>query len=145
MKVNPLLNLFKRHNGNNLLFLDYDGVFLCLHQEVKPYVERIERLCREFELKVVISSSWREYYPQCLDVLREAGFTQEVIGRTSLEGYDRNKQIFDYIKKHGFHKLLILDDMPLWFFCGYHVQTDFERGFDDEAYALARRILLKQK
>ena len=145
MIANPLLKLYKRQKSDNLLFLDYDGVFICMHQEIKSYVQRIERICQEFDLKVVISSSWREYYPQCLDILWEAGFNGKVIGRTTLEGYDRNKQIYEYIKGHGFNKLLILDDMPLWFFHGYHVKTDFEKGFDDEAYELARHILLKQK
>ena len=144
MKLNWLL-LFKRKNADNLLFLDYDGVLICPDEEIEDYVKRLERLCKKYNLKVVISSSWREYYPECLKMLYDGGFSGKVIGHTSLEGYDRNKQILSFIIKHHFNKLLILDDMPLWLFKKYHVQTDFRKGFDDEAYLKACEILDKQK
>ena len=53
MKLNWLL-LFKRKNADNLLFLDYDGVLICPDEEIEDYVKRLERLCKKYNLKVVI-------------------------------------------------------------------------------------------
>ncbi|MCI5774824.1 MAG: HAD domain-containing protein [Erysipelotrichaceae bacterium] len=140
-----LLRLAKRAKGDNYLFLDFDGVIITAKQEIKEHVALVDRLCKTHDLKVVISSSWREYLPECTKVLREAGFEGEIAGATDLLGDDRNKQILRYLRKHQYHKFVILDDLLLRELVDFQVKTDYRVGFDEQAYMQACAILLKQK
>ena len=103
------LNKIKRDNfnkniKNNLLFLDFDGVInipifnfsLFTNKELEDLynkanpdrIKNLNKLCKMFNLNIVISSSWRisglEY---CIDYLLKSGLDPSIniVGMTKLE------------------------------------------------------------
>lgn len=139
-----ILQLKRQWNSEfHLLFLDFDGVFIVPKKEKKEFLERIAKLCKSYHLKVVITSTHRFNMNKCEQLLSSYGIN--VIGRTELEGNDRNEQIYNYLKAHPFHHFVILDDMFLAQFQDYAVHCDFFTGFDETAYQKAVEILENQK
>ena len=134
----------------NILFLDYDGVINTdlYNYGQEPFnqtcMKNVEKLCREYDLKIVVTSSWREYrdYPE---YLRKSGLSEEIeiLGCTEILHMFREDEIKDYLKKHIYiHKFVILDDIKdLGDLEPYHVCTEFEKGFDEEKYQEAKKIL----
>lgn len=135
----------KKWNSNvNLLFLDFDGVFLVPEKDEKEFLERIKELCEKYQLSIVISSSWRRNMSECEDILKEVGLQHRLLGRTSLEGFDRNEQILEYLGSHPFNRFVILDDMYLELFEKQSVKTEFKDGFTDVKLKEAREKLESQ-
>lgn len=126
----------------NLLFLDFDGVFIIPKKDKKEYLERIAQLCNAYKLQTVVTSTHRIDMDKCKHTLTPYGI--HVIGKTELTGTDRNEQIFHYLKAHPFQHFVILDDMFLVQFQDYAVQCDFYTGFDETAYQAAADILNRQ-
>ncbi len=126
----------------HLLFLDFDGVFIIPRKEKKEFLERIAKLSQTYYLKTVITSTHRFDMNKCEQLLSAYGI--HVIGRTELEGNDRNEQIYNYLKTHPFHHFVILDDLFLPQFQDYAVHCDFFTGFDETAYQKAVKILEQQ-
>lgn len=139
----------------NILFLDYDGV-VALDFDIEAFrsvfdrrcLENVNRLCREFDLKIVVSSSWRNE-SDYQDMLRDNGLGPdiEILGKTPELYIGREKEILAYLKEHiNIDRFIILDDTPLTELKAYHVQTSFsEGGFNDEKYEEARRLLKRQR
>ncbi len=134
----------------NILFLDYDGV---INTDLYNYGQEpfnqacmmnVEKLCKEYDLKIVVTSSWREYndYPE---YLRKSGLSEEIEirGCTEILHMFREDEIKDYLKNHIYiHKFVILDDIKdLGDLEQYHVCTEFDKGFDEEKYLEAKKIL----
>ena len=132
----------KWNTDTNLIFLDFDGVFIIPRKDKKEYLERISLLCRTYQLKAVITSTWRFNMDRCEELLKP--YDIDIHGRTEMEGNDRNLQIMNYLKTHPFHHILILDDMFLVKFQDYAVHTDFYTGFDEFSYLKAVQILERQ-
>ena len=152
---------------HRVLFLDFDGVVNVPYEYGTPefdaamaqgvydffrpeIVERLDRLIHEFDLHVVISSSWRYSGMEfCQNSLRNAGFSEDVIieDLTVLsEGMPpRYLEILEYLEDHPrISEILILDDIPMHGLSDYAVQTVFEDGYDEAADQKARAILNRQ-
>ena len=152
---------------HRVLFLDFDGVVNVPYEYGTPefdaamaqgvydffrpeIVERLDKLIHEFDLHVVISSSWRYSGMEfCQNSLRNAGFSEDVIieDLTVLsEGMPpRYLEILEYLEDHPkISEILILDDLPMHGLSDYAVQTVFEDGYDEAADQKARAILNRQ-
>ncbi|MBQ8068687.1 MAG: hypothetical protein IJ201_10120 [Solobacterium sp.] len=152
---------------HRVLFLDFDGVVNVPYEYGTPefdaamaqgvydffrpeIVERLDKLIHEFDLHVVISSSWRYSGMEfCQNSLRNAGFSEDVIieDLTVLsEGMPpRYLEILEYLEDHPrISEILILDDIPMHGLSDYAVQTVFEDGYDEAADRQARAILNRQ-
>ena len=125
----------------NLLFLDFDGVFVVPRQNMDDYLKRIVQLAQRYQLKVVITSTWRFDMVNCHRILDDY---LEIHGRTELDGNHRSQQILNYLRTHPFHHFLILDDLFLEELQEYQVHCDFFTGFDEIAYQQAIQIMDKQ-
>ena len=152
---------------HRVLFLDFDGVVNVPYEYGTPefdaamaqgvydffrpeIVERLDKLIHEYDLHVVISSSWRYSGMEfCQNSLRNAGFSEDVIieDLTVLsEGMPpRYLEILEYLEDHPkISEILILDDIPMHGLSDYAVQTVFEDGYDEAADRQARAILNRQ-
>lgn len=152
---------------HRVLFLDFDGVVNVPYEYGTPefdaamaqgvydffrpeIVERLDRLIHEYDLHVVISSSWRYSGMEfCQNSLRNAGFSEDVAVEdlTVLsEGMPpRYLEILEYLEDHPrISEILILDDIPMHGLSDYAVQTVFEDGYDEAADQKARAILNRQ-
>ncbi|MBR0474873.1 MAG: hypothetical protein IJJ19_07700, partial [Erysipelotrichaceae bacterium] len=140
---------------DNILFLDYDGVVaLDFSMELfrsifdRHCIENVNKLCHEFDLKIVVTSSWRneEDYK---DMLYDNGLDTdiEIIGKTPELYIVREDEIKIYLREHVYiDKFIILDDTGFTELKPYHVQTSFvDGGFNDEKYEEARQLLINQK
>ena len=155
-KLNTILKEAKRKRSrtsydslDNILFLDFDGV---INTDIdnygdKPFntgcVRNICTLCREYNLKIVVSSSWRKY-PDYEDLLRIAGFDKDIIvlGRTSVLDDSREEEIKQYLAEHIYiDKFVIVDDTDFDELTRYHIKTEFSKGFDLNKLEEARVLL----
>ncbi len=158
MKKNKILGKKKIY-----MFLDFDGVINIFYKEGTPEYEalmkskyfefadkkcvrRLSDLCLEFDIDVVISSSWRysgvEY---CTQYLREAGLDErvKVVGTTEEDFHSRQEQIYNYLKKHlDFTGFVVIDDIDMTQLARYQVVTDIWEGLTEEKILEAKKILL---
>lgn len=122
-----------------ICFLDIDGVLNgeeCLDEKdfIKESIEVLNWMYREYGIKLVLSSSWREYYPVMYmqTLLKEKGILADLIDVTpiyletskvtpgkielkeeefKMHPYkDRNAEIIYYCRVHGVRRFVILDD-----------------------------------
>ena len=152
-----------RRNEKYYLFLDFDGVINVFYLEGTPEYEevskrasfdfsdhhcvgRLDRLCHDYPLHIVISSSWRFSGPQyCEDYLRLGGLSEDihvedVTNIVSMQ--PREEDITEYLFAHpDFSGFLILDDMNMPHLADYHVKTNPLQGYTEERDALARKII----
>ena len=155
-----------KSTSKGVLFLDFDGVicsdraYLAAQQDKEKHVLRtldpvsinlVDRLCQDFDLEVVISSTWRTRYP-CPEILLTHGFrssfhkdekTPVSFGRT------RGMEISDWLEEHPeVTRYLIVDDctdgLQDNFLTPHHVQTDQFDGFLTSHYYIAKKIMEKQ-
>ena len=112
-----------------IIFLDYDGVVnnLCFYdingepnfnfpnlKQVNDFqsVAWLNKICREFNTKIVVTSTWRGR-PDYAECLYRAGFNGEILGRTpAIDGY-RGKEIAAWLDKNqnlDIEDFIILDD-----------------------------------
>lgn len=147
-----------------VLFLDFDGVVNVPYEYGTPeynaameegvydffrpeIVVRLNRLIHDYDLHVVISSSWRYSGIEfCQNSLKNAGFDEDVViqGTTALsEGFPpRWSEILEYTEAHPeISEILILDDIPMKKLSEFAVQTNFEDGYTDQSDHMARYIL----
>jgi len=157
----------RKGSTHRLLFLDFDGVVNVPYDYDSPefqemeekgeydffrpeLVARVNRLCRDYGLSVVITSSWRySGLDYCIDSLMRAGFDPaiEIEGMTDTDDplFRREEEIFAYLMKtEAVSSFLILDDIPMEEFRDYAVATPFYSGYDEESDLQARKILDRQ-
>lgn len=127
---------------DNLLFLDFDGVFTYTHNDERELMKNIMRLVDEFHFKIVISSTWRFDPEKAYQKLEEAGCSAEIIGMTDTVGNERYLEIYSYLMKHPFHNYLILDDMDMKGLRAHAVRTVFLEGFTEKKLKEARALFL---
>lgn len=143
-----------------IIFLDYDGVVnnLIFHtvdgepdfysQPLEEYsgkdycvndmqaVAWLNKICREFDCKVVVTSTWRgrSDYKECL---YRAGFKGDIIGRTTLEGSlagYRGEQIAQWwhdnnnLQYKGIDFIILDDDTDMEPYMDHLIKTDTIRG-----------------
>lgn len=146
----------------NIVFLDYDGVVNTLiysekdndfnfnfpkDNKVNNYqaVKWLEKLCKEYKAKIVVTSSWREYdnYKECL---YNGGLSKdiEIIGKIKDYKYIRGSAIREYLDEHTeIEQYVILDDENVDKENNYDINTHFvrtetNRGFDYYEYQKAK-------
>lgn len=149
------------------LFLDFDGVINVFYQEGTPEyekkvkeslekfdfadrdcVKRLDAFCRDYPVKVIISSSWRfGKLKECIAYLKNAGLKNEkaIVDTTQTKVFQsREADIEQYLLVHpDFTGFLIFDDMNMPHFQSYLVQTDSFHGWDEAKDELARNIVRK--
>lgn len=164
--------LMEKKEKFNLIFLDYDGVvnnlvfhtidgeptYYCKDWNKNPdkldfsvndfqAVAWLNKICRDFNCKVVITSTWRgrNDYKECLT---RAGFKGEILGRTPWLGTIRGKEIFVWLNKkenkeilENINDFIILDDdADMGIYTDTHlIQTDTFRGLGFHEYEKIRK------
>jgi hypothetical protein len=137
-----------------LIFLDVDGVFVTGDYIIERYnitgkpsghvfdpksIERFNRVIRETDAKVVVSSTWR--MGRTIDELQtlfdSKGFVGiEVVGKTEFTSHGiRGKEIQTYLNNMDVKpsKFVILDDdADMEHLMPYLFKTDFSTGLTDE-------------
>lgn len=143
----------KKGKEDNLLFLDFDGVINTFGDALQTEYEtpssrcmhNLNRLCHDRKLKIVISSSWRyDGLHRCESFLRKGGLDADIpiLGMTPmLEAKGRPAEILQYAcQEKDLTSMLILDDLSMEYLSAFACQTDFKKGFDDDALAIAEKI-----
>ena len=136
----------------NIIFTDIDGVLNTVNRNDwnKTSIDLYNKLCKEFDLKAVISSTWRLNHTkeQLQDIFNEKGVEVEIIDFTdSFSDEGRGREIEDWLFSHSHGKFIILDDsvrdIIAWGLPNV-VRCRGWIGFSQEEYDLARTLLLKQ-
>ena len=146
-----------------VLFLDFDGVlnshkwiganqqlfssqqlFMHKHVDVEA-VARVEKICQATGAKIVVSSTWRRFntLDQLQAILKDHGFTGEVIGATPILSSQRGKEIEHWLREHGPIESFVIvdDDSDMVHLMDKLVQTTFDKGLQDEHVEMAIKIL----
>lgn len=136
-----------------IIFLDYDGVvnnliFQDINGEpnfnlpgISPpqvndfqAVAWLNKICREFDAKIIVTSTWRGR-PDYAECLYRAGFSGEVIGRTTFEGRlagHRGTQIKQWLednqKYNNIDFIILDDDTDMEPYMDKLIKTDTIRG-----------------
>ena len=108
-----------------IIFLDIDGVLntygedgsLASWEHCKSeLMHNLEKIVKETDAYIVISSSWRE---EGIELLKESGFqyVDRIIGVTPhwIQGFyieHRGEQIMGYVRQNGIHQYIVIDDEP---------------------------------
>jgi hypothetical protein len=137
-----------------------------IYQMDRTCVTRLNRIVRETDAKVVISSSWRKLMDiaEITKVLVSFGFEGEVISETpdlindpywlakhrwAQDGYGGHEghEIWEWIATHeGVTHFVILDDCSdMAHVEPFHVHTDFEIGLDDPDVERALHLMAKSE
>ena len=157
----------KKGRNKIYLFLDFDGVINVFYQPGTPAYEkklqeskdtfdfadrdcvhRLDQLCQDYPVQVIISSSWRfGKLKNCVDYLKHAGLknTKAVTDTTQTKGFQsREADIEQYLLSHpDYTGFVIFDDMYMPHLKDYLVQTDSFHGWDAERDQYARNIMKK--
>ena len=135
----------------NIVFTDIDGVLNTTNRTEwkKSSIELYNNLCREFDLKPVISSTWRLNHTkeQLQKIFYQQGVDVEIYDFTdSFPDEGRGREIEDWIFTNSHSKFIILDDsvrdIVAWGLPNV-VKCRGWIGFSQEEYELARTLLLK--
>ena len=172
-KINELKIIFQKNRTEGIqkyaLFLDFDGVIHVFYQQGTPKYEQalkrmqdhfdfvdpeslanVDRLVEEFQLDVIVSSSWRyNGLSYCRDYLKKSGMKNysSVCDTTQTDSYmDRRLEIVDYLLMHPVYSgFVVLDDIPMKEFKGSYISIDPTAGFDDKCYKMACSVLRKYR
>ena len=124
-------------DSDNLLFLDFDGVFFIMHETPGEVMGRINKLCERYAFHIVVSSSWRGNWDVALKALEDAHCKAVIDGATELSSKSRPQQILTYLNEHHYRNFLILDDAYLPGLEDHHIKTDMNDGFTEKRYQQA--------
>lgn len=127
-------------------------------------VKLIERLCDEEDLKIVVSSKgWRNYlernpdgsvrYKPYKTYLVNSGMREElVLGHTPFfSNTGKTEEIDAYLSENKVDRYIVIDDTDnggepeLNKFKGHLILCDGDRGFTEENYKIAKKLLERQK
>ena len=135
----------------NIIFTDIDGVLNTVNRNDwnKTSIHLYNKLCKEFDLKAVISSTWRLNHTkdQLQKIFDEKGVDVEIYDFTdSFPDEGRGREIEDWLFTNSHVKFVILDDsvrdIIAWGLPNV-VRCRGWIGFSEEEYNLAREILSK--
>lgn len=145
---------------DRILFLDFDGViitdraYFTINKKIpnEPMMvidpiglKLIDNLCNNFDLSVVISSTWRKEY-DCKTILRSHGFSAKFHKDINTPVYKevklsesaasvRKKEIKKWLEKHPDTNIyIIFDDLELSDFGDHFISTDFYDGISSRNY-----------
>lgn len=160
---------------DGVCFVDFDGV-ICTDRTYYAYeqdreknviraldpigIKLIDRICRDYNLHVVLSTSWRNRY-DCANILQTHGFrapfhpdekTVSVVPNSRWNGYgnERGNQIHEWLYRHPEVKRFVIFDDDCTRIHGtnldpFHVMTDYYDGVRTKNYLMAKQILDDQK
>lgn len=152
----------KQHTNIRYLFLDFDGVVNVppepdteeFQQAVaanqfeffRPEIaERVGRLCLDYDLSIVIASSWRFLgIDACMQKLYDSGMDRSVknAGTTQEEDAPREQEIANYLQEHpDYEAFLILDDLPMTYLKPWALHIVSEKGYTEADDRKARKLL----
>lgn len=157
--TNPLemrLDHIMKKNQNDpeakrFIFLDFDGVINIPGKNNYELgnagcISRLEHLCKVSKAEIILSTSWRlsgmEY---CEQFLHEHGLDENITigGMIDFISAPRFKEIYAYLIQHqNFKSFVIIDDLSMGDLSRNAVQTDFDKGLDQQVYEKALAILL---
>jgi hypothetical protein len=151
----------------NVVFLDFDGVINTLvgrdHFGKEkfgfnlpkammvnnlPNVVLLSRLCLEYDLKIVVISTWRfldKKYP-VKEVLYNSGLSKlvDVHGMTSNFFGIRSKEIEKYLNEYPMiENFIIIDDLTVPRYSDHLVKCNLYDGFNEKAYENAKELIEK--
>lgn len=136
----------------NYIFTDIDGVLNTINrvQWNKNYIELYNKLCQEFDLKAVVSSTWRLNHTkeQLQSIFRQQGVWVQIYDFTPvLPDEGRGAEIENWLFNNSVKKFVILDDsvrdIIAWGLSNV-VKCRGWIGFSEEGYQIARQFLIKQ-
>lgn len=156
-----------RHKGivKRCIFLDFDGVINLFYDPDTPgyeefckrmengaewadidCVRRFDDLVQDFDLHVIISSSWRyDGVQSCQEYLFRNGMKaiDKVIDITpSLKSGSREDEICIYLLEHPIYSdYIVLDDLPMPELGIHDIQTNLHSGYNEDCDCLARKYL----
>ena len=143
-QIHHQVSTLKKSDASNLLFLDFDGVWIIPEGDYKTIIHRVNTLIQTYQMEVVLTTSHRTNMEGCINLLKACGFEGTIQGRTELEGEDRATQILNYLNQHDFNHFVILDDMWIDPLQDYLVHCNFYTGFDERAYHEAINSMERQ-
>lgn len=126
LDIDGVVNTFQMYKdlpfnipANELKFVEGYYVDICSPSQKRvsntQAVIILDKICHEFDLKIVLSSTWRlGHYEETIEALRKAGLSEdiEIIGKTGR--YDsgrRGSEITRWLGEHpGIEDYIILDD-----------------------------------
>jgi hypothetical protein len=135
----------------NVIFTDIDGVLFntTSNNWNKTAISLYNKLCNEFNLKAVISSTWRTNHSiyELQNIFYQNGIDVDIIDYTPIISFDgRGSEIEEWLRDNQVNDFIILDDCT----------RDIERqglsniikcrgwiGFSKEEYDIAFNILSK--
>ena len=155
----------------NVVFLDVDGVLNCVTtKQMTPSgfigimpsrVKLLKQIVEENDADIVLVSSWKSVWsknPDIMELMRStdghylneqlAAFDLKILNKTNDNDYDRGHGIVEYLKKHPYKNIVILDDeifsdyYPLGLL-NYLIKTGYgpNGGLKPKHVRIARRIL----
>jgi len=139
-----------------IIFLDIEGVLNSKSYLNTSYLipfdpkclENLQKLVKETNAKIVVSSTWRKSETgrkQLLAILKEYDLANVVVGCTPILD-TREKEIDAYLQlTEQLDAFVILDDMKIDNYLPYQVQTDRITGLTEEDVIKAIKILLETK
>lgn len=134
-----------------VVFLDCDGVMNGIRRWppnagrywIDPEaVERLNRLTRPVNARIVITSTWRRFC-DVPALLKAAGVEADVAGQTVfIPNAERGDEIAEWLQHCAVEGFVILDDdSDMGNFTAFHVLTDFGVGLQDPDVDKALEIL----
>lgn len=154
----------KIEQSEGVAFIDIDGV-ICTDRAYYAYgadkarnimrawdpisIKLVDRLCQDYNLKVVISSTWRQRYDVPLILLTHGfngSFHEDDKTPQHFGNRSRGQEIRDWLEEHPeVTRYIIIDDSEDGLvgneLSPYHVKTDISDGFLTHNYHCAKRIL----
>ena len=154
--------------GPPTIYLDIDGVVTTVAYQrtagkdrLNPaQIARIAALVREFDARIVVSSTWR--VADCRPTLVDAGLPEDCFhpdwhtailptsqdletgAMLAAEHARRGDEIAEHVKRNRITKYLVLDDVPVGpAHAGQHVQPNAEDGLSESDSILASSILAR--
>ena len=131
---------------DNLLFLDFDGVINTEGKVNKRCMRYLNRFCKRFQCRIVVSSSWKFYFDYKA-FLYQSGLKRDIIieGKTDVLK-SRAAEIKKFVKEYPYlGKYIIIDDEVMEGLENHQIQTDSVCGFDLEKYKAAVALFQEMK
>lgn len=147
-----------RHMRNmKILFLDVDGV-LNNQESLRTgsgvdftgwdplCCEVVRQMCLQFDLQIVVSSTWRLNWGDCMWNMGRASLDKPIDRTNELVGEPRGSEIAEWLSRHprvaGY--IILDDDMDFSEIQReHHIHTNIKDGVRPAHMAIARQILAK--
>lgn len=98
----------------NIIFTDIDGVLNPRFRNIwdKKCISIYNRICEDFDLCPVITSTWRIRYnkKQLQEIFIQQGIKPKIYDYTSILSNDRGLEIHKWLKDNEYNKYVIIDD-----------------------------------